>query len=384
MAMRACGAIPLIVPKTGAMHKPNKFAALKGRDFSGNILLAPKPQTVPAKKGVFMKALFIGGTGNISTACSWLALDKGIDLYIFTRGRNPVPFSEDAKVLSGDIRDKARSAQILKHHEFDVIVDWVAFTPEHIDADIELFQGRTRQYIFISSAATYQRFHGQAPITEDTPRSNSVWQYARDKIACEERLIHAHLAGGFPVTIVRPSLTYCDSWVPAAVGGHDYTIIDRMKRGKKIIVHGDGRSLWILTHSGDFAKGLIGILGRQESIGESYHITSDEVLTWDQIYTAMGQAAGVQPDLIHIPSVFINRFDARTGAGLLGEKDFSTVFDNSKIKLAVPAFRATITFAEGMRRCMDWFETHEDLKAVDKDRNEMMDRIIEAYQCMQA
>jgi nucleoside-diphosphate-sugar epimerase len=327
-----------------------------------------------------MKALFIGGTGNISTACSILALEKGIELYLFTRGKSPLPFSGTAKIFHGDIRNQRQTADILKDYVFDAVVDFAAFTPAHVAADVELFRRRARQYIFISSAATYQRSPGKLPITEDTPLSNPVWQYASDKIACEERLSHAYLSEGFPVTIVRPSHTYSESWIPAAVGGHDYTVIERMKRGRKIIVHGDGQSLWVLTHSNDFAKGLIGILGNREFIGESYHITSDEVLTWNQIYETIGRAAGVQPDLIHIPSAFINRFDAGTGAGLLGEKDFSAVFDNSKIKRAVPEFRASITFAAGMRECIKWFQADEGRKTVDNGRNEMMDRIIEEYQ----
>jgi nucleoside-diphosphate-sugar epimerase len=331
-----------------------------------------------------MKVLFIGGTGNISTACARLALEKGIDLYLFRRGKSPTPPPPMAKLLHGDIRDKSQATTILRNHQFDVVVDFVAFTPEHIETDIELFRHKSQQYIFVSSAAVYQRTPAQLPITEASPISNPVWQYARDKIACEEILTRAYVSEGFPMTIVRPSLTYSEFWVPAAVGGHDYTVIDRMKRGQKIIVHGDGQSLWVMTHSGDFAKGLIGILGNGSCIGESYHITSDEILTWDRIYETMAHAAGVQPNLIHIPSEFINRFDAQTGTGLLGEKDFSAVFDNSKIKQTVPEFQASITFAAGMRECIKWFEADEDRKAVDACRNEVMDRIIEEYSQIRA
>jgi len=327
-----------------------------------------------------MKVLFIGGSGNISTACSMLALEQGIDLYLLNRGVSPMPFGGIAKMLRGDIRDKSQAARLLSNHEFDAVVNFVAFVPEHIENDIELFRHRTHQYIFISSAAVYQRVPLHLPITEESPRSNPIWQYASDKIACEDRLYRAYDSEGFPVTIVRPSHTYSKSWVPAAVGGHDYTVIDRIKHGKLIIVHGDGQSRWVLTHSSDFAKGLIRILGKPSAIGESYHITSDEILTWNQIYETMGQAACVRPNLIHIPSEFINRFDARTGAGLLGEKDFSAAFDNSKIKRTVPEFRASITFAAGMHASVEWFEADEDRRGVNEERNQMMDRIIEEYQ----
>jgi nucleoside-diphosphate-sugar epimerase len=330
-----------------------------------------------------MKVLFIGGSGNISTACSRLALERGIELYLFTRGQSPVSFSGRARTIYGDIRNRQQVADALKNHKFDAVVNWVAFEPEHVETDIDLFRGRTQQYIFISSASAYRRPPDQLPITEAAPLSNLFWQYARDKIACEDRLNRAHLDEGFPVTIVRPSHTYGESWIPCAVGGHDYTVIDRMKRGRKIIVHGNGQSLWVMTHNSDFAKGLIGLLGNRNSIGESYHITSDEVLTWDQIYRTMGHAVGVQPDLIHISPEFIKRFDERTGAGLLGEKAFSTVFDNAKIKHAVPGFQATVSFAEGMRRCIEWFESEERRKTVSEAKNEIMDRIIQAYQVAQ-
>ncbi len=326
-----------------------------------------------------MRVLFVGGTGNISSACARLALEKGIEITLFSRGLSSRASPPGARVIRGDIRDPRQAALALRGCEFDAVVDWVAYTPAHIKTDIDLFGGHTRQFVFISSASAYQKPPAHYLITEETPLSNPYWQYSRDKIACEVLLERAHQESGFPATMVRPSLTYGETWIPAAIGGHDYTLIDRMRRGKKIIVHGDGQSLWILTHNTDFAKGLVGLLGRPGTIGEHYHITSDEVLTWDRIYRAIAAAAGVEPDLIHIPSELINAFDSRIGAGLLGDKACSAVFDNSKIKRAVPEFKATVSFAEGIRKCLDWFEADSARKTVNEETNRLMDNIIDAY-----
>ena len=323
-----------------------------------------------------MKVLFIGGTGNISTACTRLAAEKGIEIFLLNRGQSPSSLQGQAQFIMGDIRDVASAADILKHHRFDVVVDWVAYKPEHIETDISLFAGKIRQYVFISSAAVYQKPPRHYLVTESTPLENSFWQYGRDKIACEERLDRAHRDEGFPITVVRPSLTYGETWIPCAVGGHDYTVADRMRRGQKIIVHGDGQSLWTVTHNSDFAKGLIGLLGNEGAIGERYHITSDEVLTWDRIYMTIGAAAGVEPELLHIPSELINAFDSRAGASLLGDKAYSIVYDNSKIKRAVPGFEATISFAEGMRRSLAWFDADPRRRTVNDEANRLMDRIV--------
>jgi len=329
--------------------------------------------------GRLMRVLFIGGTGNISTACTKLALERGIDISLFNRGISPGEVPRGANLIRGDIRDERQAALALGRLEFDAVVEWVAYEPSHIEIDINLFRGRTRQYVFISTASAYQKPPGHYLITEETPLSNPFWQYSRDKIACEELLDRVHRESGFPATIVRPSLTYGETWIPAAIGGHDYTLIDRMKKGKEIIVHGDGQSLWTLTHNTDFAKGLVGLLGRAEATGERYHITSDEVLTWDRIYRAIGRAAGIEPDLAHIPSELIHAFDARIGAGLLGDKAYSAIFDNSKIKRAVAGFRATVSFDEGIRKCLDWFEADPARKTVNEASNRLMDRMIEAY-----
>lgn len=329
-----------------------------------------------------MKVLFIGGTGLISEAVSKLALERGIELYLFNRGKRDEFVPVGAKVIKGDIRDPLAAAAALEGHKFDVVVDWIAFTPEHVSTDITLFRGRTDQYIFISSASAYQKPPVHYIITEDaTPLENKYWQYSRDKIACEQLLLAEQAATGFPVTIVRPSFTYGDTMIPAALNSwpHPWSIIARMRAGLSIVVHGDGSSLWTMTHNTDFAKGFVGLLGRAEAIGQAYHITSDEVLTWNQIYEAIGAAAGVEPKLVHISSEFLISFDTELEGGLLGDKAVTSVFDNRKIKSLVPEFEATLSFAEGIKRTVAWFEAHPERCTEDTEWNEQMDSIIAAH-----
>ncbi|MCK9858261.1 SDR family oxidoreductase [Paenibacillus sp. ATY16] len=329
-----------------------------------------------------MNVLFIGGTGLISQAVSKLAVQKGINLYLFNRGNRDGFVPEGAKIITGDIRDPKSAAAALEDYQFDVVVDWIAFTPEHVQTDIDLFRGRTKQYIFISSASAYQKPLQHYIITEHaTPLENPYWQYSRDKIACEQLLLKEHAATGFPVTIVRPSFTYGDTMIPASLNSwpHPYSLVARMRKGKPIIVHGDGTSLWTMTHNSDFAKGFVGLLGEQNAIGEAYHITSDEVLSWNQIYEAIGAAAGVKPNLVHISSDFLITYDPDLEGGLLGDKAVSAVFDNSKIKKLVPDFAATVPFAEGIKRTVKWFEAHPEKCSEDEAWNEQMDRIIAAH-----
>jgi nucleoside-diphosphate-sugar epimerase len=287
-----------------------------------------------------MKVLFIGGTGLISSACSELAVERGIELFILNRSlSNKYPVPEGAQLLVGDMQgDETSLAQLLDGQHFDAVVDWIAYTPDDIERDIRLFGGKTRQFVFISSASAYQKPPAHYLITEETPLNNPFWDYSCNKIACEERLMQEYRQRDFPVTIVRPSLTYGPSQIPLCVGSweHPYTVIDRMKRGKKIIVPGDGSSLWVLTWNGDFAKGFLGLLGNGQAIGQAYHITSDEVLTWNQIYREVGQAIGVEPDIIHIPSDLIVAYDPDALGSLIGDKANSAVFDNRKIKHLVP------------------------------------------------
>ena len=331
-----------------------------------------------------MKVLFIGGTGNISSAVSRLAIEQGIDLYLLNRGKSKVDIP-GAKILTADISDASAAKKVLADSNWDVVVNWIAFTKDDINRDIELFLGKTAQYIFISSASAYQKPLSHPVITESTPLANPFWDYSRDKIACEDRLNRAFREQGFPMTIVRPSLTY-DTVIPVAIGSwDDYTIIDRMKRGDKVIVHGDGTSLWTITHSEDFAKGFVGLLGHQQAIGQAFHITSDEILTWDQIYQAVAEAAGVQANIVHIASDFICDVADTLGQGwmrgnLHGDKAVSAIFDNSKIKRFVPGFTATIPFKQGIKRTLEWFEANPERMVVHKDNNEFMDQVIAAYE----
>lgn len=320
-----------------------------------------------------MNVLFIGGTGIISSACSERALAQGMELYLLNRGESSRPVPDGAKVLRGDIRDPESVRRALGDLEFDAVVDWVAFTPEHIETDLALFTGRTRQYVFISSASAYQKPLGHLPITESTPLHNPFWGYSRDKIACEERLTRAYREDGFPVTIVRPSHTYDRTLLPMDGG---WTVVDRMRRGKPVIVHGDGTSLWTLTHHRDFAVGFVGLLGRPAVLGEAMQITGDEWLTWNQIFELVAGAAGVKPQLVHVPSETIAAFAPDWGAGLLGDKAHSVIFDNSKIKRLVPEFRATIPYARGVREVLAWYDADPARQVVDEGLDRLMDEII--------
>jgi len=329
-----------------------------------------------------MKVLFIGGTGIISEGVSKLAIERGIDLYLLNRGQRNEFIPEGAKLLQGDIRNPEAVSKVIANHEFDVVVDWIAFTPDHVSLDIDLFKNKIGQYIFISSASAYQKPSSHYLITESTPLSNPYWQYSRDKIACEELLINEYRDNGFPIAIVRPSLTYGKTMIPASLNSwaQPWSIIDRMRRGKKIIVQGDGTSLWTITHNSDFAKGIIGLFGNPGTLGHAFHITSDEVLTWNQIYEYIGKAAGVKPDIIHIPSDFIIHLYPDQLGTLIGDKSESAIFDNSKIKRFVPDFVATIPFTAGIKKSVQWFEAHPERCTVDTEWEMFMDDTIARYQ----
>lgn len=328
-----------------------------------------------------MKVLFIGGTGNISTSVSYRALQEGIELYLLNRGKRTKEFP-GAQWLEGDIHNTPVVKEILKQHLWDVVVNWIAFREEDILRDYELFKGKTKQYIFISSASIYQKPLASPFVTESTPLANPYWQYSRDKIACELLLNKLYREENFPMTIVRPSHTY-DTIIPVALGsGTEYNIVKRMKEGKKLIVHGDGTTLWTVTHAQDFAKGFIGLLGHQQAIGESFHITSDEVLTWNQIYEAIADAAGCTPKLVHIASEFLIRYDESLAGPLLGDKAMSVVFDNSKIKRFVPGYVATIPFKKGIRRTLAWFEAVPSRQIINAKLDEWMDMVIKKYESL--
>jgi nucleoside-diphosphate-sugar epimerase len=325
-----------------------------------------------------MRVLFIGGSGFISTAVSRQAIAKEFDLYLLNRGLR-LAHLPGSHSLTADIHNLEDVRTVLQDLEFDVVVDWIAYAPDDIERDLALFRGQVKQYVFISSASAYQKPPAHYIITESTPLHNPYWDYSRNKIACEERLMQAYREEDFPVTIVRPSLTY-DPNFPIAIGGWGcYTLADRLTRGRPIIVHGDGSSLWVVTHADDFARGFLGLLGNGRALGHAFHITSDEVLTWDQIYQTIAEALGVEAKIVHIPSDFIARVAPNLGGGLLGDKTWSVVFDNTKIKTFVPGFQATIPFRDGIRRTLAWFAADERRRRIDETVNTEMDRILEAY-----
>jgi len=338
-----------------------------------------------------VKILFIGGTGNISSVLSRLVVAKGHELHLLNRAQSrPHPIPEGARVITADVHAPG-VPEGLRGAAYDVVVDWIAFTPRDIERDLSWFGGgeagasgptaSTQQFVFISSASAYQKPPSHPVITESTPLANPYWEYSRNKIACEDRLMHAYRTRGFPITIVRPSHTY-DTVVPTSVGHWDYTVVDRMRRGRPVIVHGDGTSLWTLTHAEDFARAFVGLLGNIQAIGHAFHITSDERLTWDQIYRAIGQAAGCQPELVHITSEFIARHDPETGAGLIGDKAWSVLFDNTKIKTFVPGWVAEIPFSVGIRRTVAWFDADPRRQTVNEASNARMEAILAAYKVL--
>jgi nucleoside-diphosphate-sugar epimerase len=333
-----------------------------------------------------MRALFIGGTGNISTACSKLALSRGIDLSILSRGQRTRSELSGATYITGDINEIGQIKEQLKGQKYDVVVNFIAYKPEEIERDIQLFSDHCTQYIFISSASAYQKPPSHPVINESTPLANPFWDYSRDKIACEELLMKAYREKGFPITIVRPSHTY-ETVIPVAIGSwEDFTIIDRIRKGGRVVIHGDGTSLWVLTHSQDFAKGFVGLMGNMQAIGHSFHITSDELLNWNQIYKAVAEAAGAELKAVHISTDFICREADKLGqewmrGNLLGDKANSVVFDNTKIKRFVPGYVATIPFKEGIKRTVDWFDAHPDRIRIDEVNNRLMDQILTAYPC---
>lgn len=329
-----------------------------------------------------MKVLFIGGTGIISTASTRLAAERGIELTLLRRGQRAVDLPKEVRTITVDVKDEAEAAKAICDQSFDVVVDWIAFTTADVERDIRLFRGRTNQFIFISSASAYQRPVAHYLITESTPLANPYWQYSRDKIACEERLMQAYRDEGFPVTIVRPSLTYGETQIVLAVNSwqKSWTAVDRMRRGKKVIVPGDGSSLWVTTHNSDFAVGLVGLLGHRQAIGHAFHITSDEVMTWDQFYRITAEVAGVEAQIVHIASDFLGSCVPDEVGSLTGDKASSVVFDNSKIKRFVPGYCAKVPFVQGIQRTIEWFDAEPGRKVIDEEASASWDKLIDAYE----
>lgn len=323
-----------------------------------------------------MRVLFTGGTGNISAACTDRALQKGYEVFHLNRGNHIEKERPGVTVLKADIRNLDSSRAALKGLRFDSVVQFLAFRPEHVEADLDLFEGIADQYVLISTCSAYRKPSLQPVITESTPLENPYWEYSRLKIACEEILGTKGRDRSFPYTIVRPSHTYDNGWIPSCFGSTDYTIPWRMKEGKDIIVPGDGQSLWTLTHASDFAVGLVGLLGNAAALSEAFHVTSDERLTWDAIHCLIGSALGIQPRLVHIPSDYIARIYPERGAGLLGDKSVSVIFDNSKIRRFVPEFLPKVPFAEGIRRSIEWYESRPELGKPNAATNEEIDSIL--------
>jgi len=300
-------------------------------------------------------------------------VERGLDVYALNRGATALrPLPSEVSVLHGDVRDANSVGEALGDREFDVVVNWVAFTPDHVEADLERFRGRIGQYVFISSASVYQTPPSRVPVTESTPLSNPYWQYSRDKIACEDRLVRAYREEGFPATIVRPAHTYDRTAVPAHAG---WTLIERMRLGREVVVHGDGTSLWTLTHSDDFAKGFVPLLGNTRTIGEAFHITSDDVLTWNQITMILAKAAGAEAKIVHVSSDTIAAADPVWGAALLGDSAHSMIFDNSKLRSVVPDYVATITLEQAAPEIIAWHDQDPSRQAVDVDLDALMNKL---------
>lgn len=324
-----------------------------------------------------LRILVIGGTGIISSAVTRLAVERGHDVTVLNRGsRATRPLPEGVELVQADVRDPGSVRAALGGREFDAVVDWVAFTPDHVRADLDLFRGRTGQYVFISSASAYQTPPERLPVTESTPLRNPFWQYSRDKIACEDLLVGAYRDSGFPVTVVRPSHTYDRTSVPLDGG---WTAVERMRQGREVVVHGDGTSLWTLTHHEDFARGFVPLLGDPRTLGEAFHITSDDVLTWNQVARALGAAAGVEPRIVHVPSDAIAAADPDWGAGLLGDKAHSMVFDTTKLRRVVPEFTTTIRFELGAREIVAWHDADPRRRVVDARLAAVMDDLVARF-----
>jgi len=328
-----------------------------------------------------MKTLFIGGTGIISTACAELAVQRGLDLTLLNRAqRKHIP---GTKQIVADISDVDATKTALGDRSWDVIVDFISFHPDDLEKRLKIFRGKVGQFIFISSASAYQKPVNDYLVTESTPLVNPFWDYSRDKIACEEYLVGELRENGFPATIVRPSFTYGETVIPVSLNSwqRPYTVVDRMRKGLPVVVQGDGTSLWQLTHNMDFARGLLGLLGHQGSIGHAFHITSDEVLNWNQIYTATAEAAGVSDlRIVHIASDFIAACWPDRAGGLHGDKSASVVLDNSKIKRFVPDFVATRRYRDGINRSIAWYDADPARRAIDEAFNTNMDKLIAAYE----
>lgn len=328
-----------------------------------------------------MKILIIGGTGTISSAITRQLAASGHDLWLLNRGNRKDEIPANVKQIIANIDDAESVIAAIGSETFDAVCEFIGFVPEQVERDLRLFRGRTRQYVYISSASAYNKPAASHVITEGTTLANPHWQYSRNKIACEELLMRNYRENGFPVTIVRPSHTYCERGVPTSVHGPkgSWQVLKRMLQGKPVIVQGDGSSLWTLTWNEDFAHGFIGLLGNPKAIGEAFQIMSDESLTWNQIYECIGNALNVTPKLYHIASDFLaavapEEWDFE--GNLLGDKSVTVCFDCSKLKRAVPGFHATTRFDEGVRHCIEHILAHPELQIEDPEFDAWCDKVI--------
>jgi nucleoside-diphosphate-sugar epimerase len=330
-----------------------------------------------------MKALFIGGTGTISMAITKLLIKEGHELYLLNRGSRNEELPEGVKLLRGDINQEEEVAKLIKDMSFDVVADFIAFVPSSLERDYRLFHDKTKQFMYISSASAYQKPLSDFRITEGTPLANPYWQYSRDKIAGEDYLMRQYRQEGFPVTIIRPSHTYDERSVPLGVEGNkgSFQVIRRMMEGKPVLIHGDGTSLWTMTHNSDFAKAFVGLMGNIHAIGEAVQITSDETLTWNQIYQAIADALGVTLKPYYVSSAFLDACGSYDYAGgLLGDKANSVVFDNAKLKRLVPEFVAVKRFDTGVRETLDNVLSHPQLQVLDPEFDAWCDKVIEVLE----
>lgn len=330
-----------------------------------------------------MKILLIGGTGTISMAVTKLLAEQGHDVILLNRGSRNSSIPENVRTIQCDISDEKDAAAKLSDMSFDCVGQFIGFVPSQVERDIRLFSGKTKQYIYISSASAYQKPLSDCVITESTPLSNPHWQYSRDKIACEELLMKNYRENGFPVTIVRPSHTYDERSVPLGVHGDNgsWQVVKRIKEGKPVIIHGDGSSLWTITHNSDFAKAYAGLVGNIHAIGQAFHITSDESVTWDQIYSIIADELGVELKACHVPSQWLCDIGPYDFEGtLIGDKANTVIFDNSKIKRAVPDFRASVRADQGIRATVRYILAHKECQNDDEAFDRWCDKVVEAME----
>ncbi len=327
-----------------------------------------------------MKVLFIGGTGSVSATCSNLALEKGMELWLLNRGQRMHRVPKNINFIKADINSQYQEVnKILDKHHWDCVVDWIVFTPDQAQRDIRLFREKAKHYIFISSTSVYQAPPKNHMIAENDPTGNPIWPFAQDKLRCEHVFLKEHERNRFPVTIVRPSHTYCEFTIPTNIQGLGYGLVERLNNDQEIIVHNDGLSTWTLTHSSDFAVGLIGLIGNVDAIGEVFHITGSEALTWLKIFEIFSNHLDVTPKFVFIPSKSIYQIDKDIGQSLLGDKDKSMAFNNEKIKKFVKEYEPKISFAEGIGRSLDWHMNNTDKVFYNREALARVEKIIELY-----